>query len=55
MKDWLNEREQDAPDPKLGHVNDKHQSMHGMASSDEILELTESKGTKFDKLFLKLI
>ena len=55
MKDWLNEREQDAPDPKLGHVNDKHQSMHGMASSDEIFELTESKGTKFDKLFLKLM
>ncbi len=55
MKDWLNEREQDAPDPKLGHVNDKHQSMHGMASSDEIYKLTESKGTKFDKLFLKLM
>ena len=55
MGAWLSERGEDVPDPS------DHAGMHtdlrmaGMATAEEMAELAASKGTDFDRLFLRLM
>ena len=50
MENWLESRGENKN--LSGH---KHMKMAGMASSEELKELKESKSTSFDKIFLKLM
>lgn len=63
MQTWLRERDQPVPEvqidglnlmihgPGMGHSN--HMKMVGMLSQEQLVELSEAKGTEFDRLFLE--
>ena len=56
MENWLESRGENKNLAGHKHMPEqKHMKMAGMASSDELKELRESKSTSFDKLFLKLM
>ena len=55
MQGWLEEREEQAPDPSAEHSEHTHHTMIGMASPEEMAKLAGSKSTDFDRLFLKLM
>ena len=53
MKDWLESREEEI---SFNHENHHmHMGMAGMATSDDLEKLENSKSTDFDKLFLQLM
>ncbi len=67
MQDWLRERGQMVPDPKMGHHGDMHggkgmpamdmkrMAEMGMATPEQMAALAAAKGTAFDALFLELM
>ncbi len=59
MRTWLIERGQPAPDPANDphamHHGDAHATMAGMATLEQMAELTAAKGQGFDRLFLQLM
>ena len=54
MQDWLSDRGLEAPSADAHH-GDGFQLMPGMLSADQIVELVESEGDEFDRLFLGLM
>lgn len=64
MRDWLEERGLEAPDPQEplgphgGHAGDHagdHTGMAGMASPEQMRALAEAEGEAFDRMFLELM
>ena len=56
MENWLESRGENKNLSGHKHMpKQEHMKMVGMASSEELKELRESKSTSFDKLFLKLM
>ena len=55
MQDWLGEREEQVPDPTAEHSEHTHHNMMGMATPEQMTQLSESKSTDFDRLFLQLM
>ena len=55
MQDWLQEREEQVPDPTEEHSEHIHHNMVGMASPEEMAQLDQSQSTDFDRLFLQLM
>ena len=55
MQDWLQEREEQVPDPTEEHSEHTHHNMVGMASPEEMAQLDQSQSTDFDRLFLQLM
>ena len=55
MQDWLQEREEQVPDPTKKHSEHTHHNMVGMASPEEMAQLDQSQSTDFDRLFLQLM
>ncbi len=55
MQDWLQEREESVPDPTTEHSEHTHHTMIGMATTEQMTQLAESKSTDFDQLFLSLM
>ncbi|SVC27188.1 uncharacterized protein METZ01_LOCUS280042, partial [marine metagenome] len=55
MQGWLQEREEQVPDPVAEHSKHTHHNMMGMATSEQMAQLGESKSTDFDRLFLQLM
>jgi len=55
MQQWLRERGEQAPDPAAHHAMHTSHEMAGMATPEQMAELAASKGTAFDRLFLKLM
>ncbi len=55
MQDWLQEREEQVPDPTTEHSEHTHHTMIGMATTEQMTQLAESKSTDFDQLFLSLM
>ena len=55
MQGWLQEREEQVPDPTTEHSEHIHHTMIGMATTEQMAQLAESKSTDFDQLFLSLM
>ena len=55
MQGWLEERDEDAPNPEMMHHMKSHNNMAGMATPEQLKELENSKSTDFDRLFLQLM
>ena len=55
MQDWLSERNEQLKMDNHSHHHSNHQKMEGMASPEQMQELSDSTGTDFDKLFLSLM
>ena len=55
MQGWLKEREEQVPDPTSAHSEHTHHTMIGMATSEQMTQLAESKSTDFDQLYLILM
>ena len=55
MRNWLLDRDEDAPDPKAMMSMDSHHNMMGMATPEQLDQLEKTKSTDFDRLFLKLM
>ena len=55
MQSWLQEREEQVPDPTTEHLEHTHHTMIGMATTEQMVQLAESKSTNFDQLFLSLM
>jgi len=55
MQGWLQEREEQVPDPTTEHSEHTHHTMIGMATTEQMAQLAESKSTDFDQLFLSLM
>ena len=55
MQGWLQQREEQVPDPTTEHSEHTHHNMMGMATPEEMTQLAESKSTDFDRLFLQLM
>ena len=55
MQGWLQEREEQVPDPTTEHSEHTHHTMIGMATTEQMTQLAESKSTDFDQLFLSLM
>jgi len=55
MQSWLEERDEDAPNPEMMHGMKSHNNMAGMATPEQLQELENSKSTDFDRLFLQLM
>jgi uncharacterized protein (DUF305 family) len=63
MQSWLKDRDQPVPEVHIdgldlmihgpGMDHSGHVMMVGMLTQDQLVELSEAKGTEFDKLFLK--
>ncbi|MEP1151347.1 MAG: DUF305 domain-containing protein [Balneola sp.] len=63
MQTWLRERDQPVPEVHIDGLNlmihgsgmdhSSHMNMAGMLSQEQLVELSEAKGTEFDRLFLK--
>mgnify|MGYP003324140788 CR=1 FL=1 len=51
MQGWLEERDIEVHE----HMSMHHMKMMGMASDQDIVELSNSKGMEFDELFLRLM
>jgi uncharacterized protein (DUF305 family) len=55
MQRWLRERGERVPDPDHSHAMHTSHQMAGMATPEQMKELAASKGTDFDRMFLKLM
>ena len=55
MQGWLQEREEQVPDPIAEHSEHTHHNMMGMATPEQMAQLAELKSTDFDRLFLQLM
>ncbi|MCB1037086.1 MAG: DUF305 domain-containing protein, partial [Acidobacteria bacterium] len=55
MQRWLEERGESVPDPSAHHAMHTSHKMAGMATPEQMAELAASKGTAFDRMFLKLM
>ncbi len=55
MRNWLLDRDENAPDPKTMMSMDSHHNMMGMATPEQLEQLEKTKSTDFDRLFLKLM
>ena len=55
MQGWLQEREEQVPDPTSKHSEHTHHTMIGMATTEQMTQLAESKSTDYDQLFLSLM
>jgi uncharacterized protein (DUF305 family) len=55
MQQWLRDRGEHVPEPTAHDAMHTSHKMAGMASPEQMAELAESKGTGFDRLFLKLM
>ncbi|MEM0953931.1 MAG: DUF305 domain-containing protein [Pseudomonadota bacterium] len=55
MKQWLQSRGFDAPDPADHHAMHMSHTMAGMASPEQMKALAASEGVAFDRLFLELM
>ena len=55
MKQWLEERGQEVPDPTEHHAMHTTHEMAGMASPEDMARLATLEGTAFDQLFLTLM
>jgi len=55
MQNWLQDREEEAPDPAVEHNKHTHHTMVGMATPEEIAQLAKAKSTDFDRLYLTLM
>jgi uncharacterized protein (DUF305 family) len=55
MQQWLRDRGEHVPEPTAHDAMHTSHKMAGMASPERMAELAESKGTGFDRLFLKLM
>ena len=55
MQKWLRERGEHVPEPTAHHAMHTTHKMAGMATPEQMAELAASKGTAFDRLFLKLM
>ena len=57
MQDWLQERNEMAPDPTAEHAMHMHMhhKMAGMATAEQMATLAASESTDFDRLFLTLM
>ena len=55
MQDWLRKREEGVPDPTTKHPKHTNHNMLGMATPTQMAQLTESKSTDFDRLFLTMM
>ena len=63
MQTWLRERDQPVPEVRIDGLNlmihgpgmdhSSHMKMVGMLSQEQLVELSEAKGTEFDRLFLE--
>jgi len=54
MTEWLRERSRDVAMAGMGHAH-HHEAMKGMATPEQMVQLAESRGTAFDRLFLQLM
>lgn len=55
MQGWLRERGEAVPDPTAHHAMHTDHRMAGMATSEQMKQLAQSKSTDFDRLFLTLM
>lgn len=55
MQEWLAERGEDAPDPSDHDSMHTHHEMAGMATPEQLEELSDLQATEFDRLFLQLM
>ena len=55
MQQWLRSRGEEVPDPTAHEAMHMSHTMAGMATPEQMAELAASKGTDFDRLFLKLM
>lgn len=61
MQHWLGDRSQPVPNPdfammEMGHSGGQHlMTMPGMLTEDQMRQLDQAKGTRFDILFLQLM
>ncbi|MBT8081722.1 MAG: DUF305 domain-containing protein [Gammaproteobacteria bacterium] len=55
MQQWLRERGEGVPDPTHQHAMHTSHTMAGMASPEQMAELTAAEGISFDRLFLALM
>ncbi len=55
MQQWLRSRGEEVPDPTAHEAMHTSHAMAGMATPEQMAELAASKGTDFDRLFLKLM
>ena len=55
MQQWLRDRGEQVPEPSAHHAMHTSHTMAGMATPEQMAELAASKGTDFDRLFLKLM
>jgi|TARA_B100000959_G_scaffold171074_1_gene179130 uncharacterized protein (DUF305 family) len=55
MQSWLQEREEQVPDLVEDHSEHTHHNMMGMATPEQMTQLSESKSTDFDRLYLQLM
>lgn len=64
MQTWLERRDQPVPQVHIdglnlmihgpdGHMGHNHTNMPGMLSDEQLQQLSEAKGTEFDRLFLR--
>lgn len=60
MRQWLLDRDQEAPDPEAahhdaGHGHDHGAMMPGMLTPAQLAELDQARGPAFDRLFLRFM
>lgn len=55
MQTWLRERGEQVPDPTAHDAMNTDHKMAGMATPEQMAELTHADGTDFDRLFLTLM
>ena len=55
MQQWLRERGEHVPDPTAHDAMHTSHKMAGMATPEQMAELAATKGTAFDRMFLKLM
>ncbi|MCZ6642653.1 MAG: DUF305 domain-containing protein [Gammaproteobacteria bacterium] len=55
MQQWLRERGERIPDPTEHEAMHTDHKMAGMATPEQMAELSQSQGTGFDRLFLQLM
>jgi uncharacterized protein (DUF305 family) len=55
MSKWLTDRLEAAPNPQDPNSHKTHHSMAGMATSEQLMKLSDSKSVAFDQIFLTLM
>ena len=55
MQQWLEERNETAPNPTAHHAMQTSHAMAGMASAEQMARLAAANATDFDRLFLELM